>query len=95
VRADWRLALMKDADDQVRARSRVQVLGARDIAAAVPLLSATTLAKGLDLAVKNAIRLLDGLVAAGVAIEVAHRSKRRLFGLKGMAPRCGRPPLLG
>ena len=35
---------------------------------------------------QSAIRLLDGLVAAGVAIEVTHRSKRRLFGLKGMAP---------
>ena len=60
----------------------------------MPLLSATTLAKGLGLAVKNAIRLLDGLVAADVAVEVTHRSKRRLFGLKGMAPlaAAGRPP---
>jgi hypothetical protein len=65
-----------------------------DLLAAVPLLSATTLAKGLDLAVKNAIRLLDSLVAAGVAVEVTHRSKRRLFGLKGMAPLAAvvRPP---
>jgi hypothetical protein len=65
-----------------------------DLMAAVPLLSATTLAKGLDLAVKNAIRLLDGLVAADVAVEVTHRSKRRLFGLKGMAPLAAvvRPP---
>jgi hypothetical protein len=29
---------------------------------------------------------LDGLVAAGVAVEVTRRSKRRLFGLNGMAP---------
>jgi hypothetical protein len=65
-----------------------------DLLAAVPLLSATTLAKGLDLAIKNAIRLLDDLVAAGVAVEVTHRSKRRLFGLKGMAPLAAvvRPP---
>lgn len=54
--------------------------------AATPVLSATTLAKGLGLAIKTASRLLDGLVGAGVAIEVTHRSKRRLFGLKGMAP---------
>jgi hypothetical protein len=57
-----------------------------DVLAAVPLVSATSLAAGLGMAVKNAIRLLDGLVAAGVAVEVTRRSKRRLFGLKGMAP---------
>ena len=57
-----------------------------DLLAAVPLLSATSLAAGLDLAVKNAIRLLDVLVGAGLAVEVTHRSKRRLFGLKGMEP---------
>jgi hypothetical protein len=57
-----------------------------DVLAATPLISATTLAAGLGLAVKTAIRLLDGLVAAGVAVEVTNRSKRRLFGLKGMAP---------
>ena len=57
-----------------------------DILAATPLISATSLAAGLGVTVKSAIRLLDGLVAAGVAIEVTHRSKRRLFGLKGMAP---------
>ena len=65
-----------------------------DVLAAVPLISATSLAAGLGIAVKNAIRLLDGLVAAGVAVEVTHRSKRRLFGLKGMAPlaEAVRPP---
>ena len=57
-----------------------------DVLAATPLISATSLAAGLGVAVKTAIRLLDGLVAAGVAIEVTHRSKRRLFGLEGMAP---------
>ena len=56
-----------------------------DVLAAVPLISATSLAAGLGIAVKNAIRLLDGLVDAGVAVEVTHRSKRRLFGLKAMA----------
>ncbi len=56
-----------------------------DVLAAVPLISATSLAAGLGMAVKNAIRLLDGLVDAGVAVEVTHRSKRRLFGLKAMA----------
>jgi hypothetical protein len=57
-----------------------------DVLAATPLISATSLAAGLAVTVKSAIRLLDGLVTAGVAVEVTHRSKRRLFGLKGMAP---------
>jgi hypothetical protein len=41
-----------------------------------------------------AIRLLDGLVGAGLAVEITHRSWRRLFGLKAMAPLAGavRPP---
>lgn len=85
------------------------VVAAVDLLAAMPLLSATALATALGLAVKTAIRLLDVLVAAGVAVEVTHRSKRRLFGLKGLAPLAavvrppyrpepgrgrGRPPLL-
>ena len=57
-----------------------------DLLAATPLLSASSLAAGLGIAVKTAIRLFDGLVAAGVAVEVTHRSKRRLFGLHGMTP---------
>ena len=65
-----------------------------DLLAAVPLLSATSLAGSLGVAVKTAIRLLDELVAAGIAIEVTHRAKRRLFGLAGMAPlrEAVRPP---
>ena len=38
------------------------------------------------MAVKNATLLLDDFCAAGIAIEVTHRSKRRLFGLTGLAP---------
>jgi hypothetical protein len=57
-----------------------------DVLAAAPVLSATTLARILGIAVKNAIRILDALVAAEIAIEVTHRSKRRLFGLQGLAP---------
>ena len=57
-----------------------------DLLAAMPLVSATTVAKSLGLAVKNAIRLLESLVAAGVAVEVTHRAKRRLFGLQAMVP---------
>jgi hypothetical protein len=57
-----------------------------DLLAAVPLVSATTLANGLGLAVKTAIGLLGSLVTAGVAVEVTRRAKRRLFGLAGLAP---------
>lgn len=57
-----------------------------DLLAAVPVISATTLGDILGIAVKNAIRILDGLVAVEIAIEVTHRSKRRLFGLKSLAP---------
>ena len=35
---------------------------------------------------KNALELLTGFCADGVAVEVSHRSKRRLFGLSGLAP---------
>jgi hypothetical protein len=65
-----------------------------DVLAAVPLISATSLAGGLGIAVKNAIRLLDGLMGAAIAVEVTHRSRRRLFGLKAMAPlaEAVRPP---
>ena len=57
-----------------------------DVLAAVPVLSATTLARILGIAVKNAIRILDELVKAEIAIEVAHRAKRRLFALQGLSP---------
>jgi hypothetical protein len=65
-----------------------------DLLAAAPVISATTLAAILGIAGKNSIRILDDLVAADIAIEVTHRSKRRLFGLKGLTPLRGvvRPP---
>jgi len=57
-----------------------------DMLAAAPLISAPSLAAGLGMAMKNALDLLDGFCAQGIAIEVTHRSKRRLFGLAGLAP---------
>ena len=57
-----------------------------DIMAAAPVVSATSLAAGLGIAVKTATALLDAFIARGIAIEVTHRSKRRLFGLKHLAP---------
>jgi hypothetical protein len=69
-----------------RRRKDSHVTAAVDLLAAAPLLSATTLARILGIALKNAIRILDELLAAGTAIEVTHRAKRRLFGLQGLTP---------
>jgi hypothetical protein len=57
-----------------------------DIMAASPVVSASSLSVGLGMAVKNAAMLLDEFCASGIAIEVTHRSKRRLFGLSTLAP---------
>ena len=67
-------------------RRHSRAAAAIDIMAAAPLVSATSLAAGLDMAVKNAAALLDAFCAAGIAVEVTHRAKRRLFGLTGLAP---------
>jgi len=67
-------------------RSNSRAAAAIDILAAAPLISATSLAAGLGMAVKNATELLDGFCRDGIAVEVTHRSKRRLFGLAGLAP---------
>jgi hypothetical protein len=67
-----------------RRHSRAAV--AVDILAATPLVSASSLATGLGMAVNNAAALLDGFCAEGIAVEVTHRSKRRLFGLAALAP---------
>ena len=57
-----------------------------DILAAAPLVSATSLGQALGMATNNATRLLDGFVGLGIASEVTHRAKRRLYGLKHLAP---------
>jgi hypothetical protein len=59
---------------------------ALDRMAVTPLLSATSLAENLGIAVKNAGVLLAQFGAAGIAVEVTHRGKRRLYGLAGVAP---------
>ena len=67
-------------------RRNSRAAAAVDLLAAAPLVSATSLAAALGMAVNNATRLLDDFCAAGLAIEVTHRAKRRLFGLTGLAP---------
>jgi len=75
-------------------RSTSRAALAVDVLAVTPLLSATTLARAIGMSIKCATELLDRFVAADVAVEVTHRSARRLFGLKGMAPlrEAVRPP---
>jgi hypothetical protein len=67
-------------------RRHSRAAAAIDILAATPPISATSLAAGLDMAVKNAAALLQDFCRAGIAVELTHRSKRRLFGLAGLAP---------
>lgn len=90
---DYRELLRRLEWDWAQARS--QIVGRRstsrasaaiDVLAAAPLLSATTLASILGMSIKSAIALLDDFVARGVAVEVTHRSARRLFGLPAMRP---------
>ena len=67
-------------------RRTSRAAAAVDVLAAAPLVSATSLGQALGMAVKNAAQLLDEFCADGIAIEVTHRSKRRLFGLAALAP---------
>jgi hypothetical protein len=67
-------------------RRTSRAAAAVDLLAAAPLVSATSLAAALGMAVKNAAALLDDFRRSGIAIEVTHRSKRRLFGLAGLSP---------
>ena len=57
-----------------------------DVLAAAPLMSATTLARAVGMSIKCAGELLERFVAEEIAVEVTHRSARRLFGLAGLAP---------
>jgi hypothetical protein len=79
---DWLFARAKIAGGRSTSRAAAAV----DVLAAAPLISATTLARGLDMSVKCAIELLDQFVAKEIVVEVTHRSARRLFGLRGMTP---------
>ncbi len=91
--ADWLqlLADMERAWLQARAlvsgrRSNSRAAMAVDMLAAAPIASASTLAAGLDMAVQNVSSLLQDFCRAGIAVEVTHRSKRRLYSLATLAP---------
>lgn len=57
-----------------------------DLIAAFPVLSATRLAGLLGVSVKSACLLLERFLAEGLVTEVTHRTRRRLFALKGFEP---------
>ncbi|MGD0106836.1 MAG: hypothetical protein ABSC06_22780 [Rhodopila sp.] len=67
-------------------RSTSRAALAVDVIAATPLISATTLARVMGMSIKCTTELLDRFVATEIAVEVTHRSARRLFGLAEMAP---------
>jgi hypothetical protein len=67
-------------------RSTSRATLAVDVMAATPLISASTLARSVGMSIKCAGELIERFVAAEIAVEVTHRSARRLFGLVGMAP---------
>lgn len=67
-------------------RSTSRAALAVDVIAATPLISATTLAKAIGMSIKCTTELLDRFVGTEIAVEVTHRSARRLFGLAEMAP---------
>ena len=78
----WLAARSKTAGRRRTSRASLAV----DVLAAAPLLSATTLAGAVGMSVKSATDMLDQFVAESIAVEVTHRSARRLFGLAGMTP---------
>jgi hypothetical protein len=78
----WLAARGKIAGRRRTSRAALAV----DVLAAAPLMSATTLARTIGMSIKCATEVLDRFVADDVAVEVTHRSARRLFGLAGLAP---------
>ena len=78
----WVAARGKTSQRRRNSRAAMAV----DLLAAAPLLSATTLARAIGMSIKCAGELLDRFVTEGIAVEVTHRSARRLFGLAGLAP---------
>lgn len=86
----WRAARMAVEGRRRHSHAALAV----DILAAGPVLSATSLARGLGISVKSALVLLESFLTDELVIEVSHRSKRRLFALPLLAPlrEAARPP---
>lgn len=86
----WRMARAKASGQ----RSTSRAAAALDLIAAFPVLSASRLADMLGISLKAAYLHLERFLAEDLIVEVTHRSARRLFALKGMAPlrEAVRPP---
>ncbi|MBS0639581.1 MAG: hypothetical protein JSS43_06895 [Proteobacteria bacterium] len=67
-------------------RSTSRAARAIDVMAAAPLVSATSLGRALGMAPQNAGVLLEGFRGDGIALELSHRARRRLYGLADLAP---------
>ena len=78
----WLTARGKTGGRRRNSRAAIAV----DVLAATPVISATTLAGAIGMSIKCATGLLDDFVGTEIAVEVTHRSARRLFGLAGMVP---------
>jgi hypothetical protein len=78
----WRAARQATAGRRRHSRTPAAV----DLMAALPLLSATSLAGALGISIKSALAILDALQRDGAVVEVTGRAARRLFGLRGLAP---------
>jgi hypothetical protein len=81
----WFSARSRTAARDGRRRTSRAAL-AIDVMAAAPLVSATSLGRALGMAAQNAGVLLEGFRRDGIALEVSHRTKRRLYGLTELAP---------
>jgi hypothetical protein len=78
----WCAARARVPAQRSTSRARLAV----DVMAATPLISATTLAKAIGMSIKCTTEMLARFVTTEIAVEVTHRSARRLFGLAEMAP---------
>lgn len=78
----WRAARATVSGRRSDSRAALAV----DLLAAAPVMSATSLARGLGVSIKSALLLLEGFLRDGIVIEITHRSKRRLFALPLLAP---------
>jgi hypothetical protein len=82
LEASWRAARLQAGGQRCTSRARAAI----DVIAAHPVISATTLAMRLSMSIKAACQLLERFLEKGLIVEVTHRSARRLFALRDMAP---------
>lgn len=82
LEASWRAARLQAGGQRRTSRARAAI----DVIAAHPVISATTLAMRLSMSIKAACQLLERFLEKGLVVEVTHRSARRLFALRDMAP---------